>query len=315
MTAILDVSRGCSLLLAPKRACSPLPLSCRHAAAVCGPERTPIGCALALMLRRRGAAVVCVWEGASRRAAASRRRGPRRLAASWTARGLERALERPARVVALDRTAAIAAGEAARVTAAAGDSPWSVALCGPRDGAFDRMLWPRTSLWVAADDRRTSRPAGSSAALEGSRAPRRRGACARARRRRLGCARGPLRTPAARRALAAATGPAMKERARAGRDPPRRRPHGRRLGGLFLGDLRAGGGVRGIEQRAADLAALAGARAMREAYPRVFETGPRTRQPRAYEAIGRRRRSRRRRATDRRMLSWTSRPPTPSRRC
>jgi hypothetical protein len=42
-------------------------------------------------------------------------------------------------------------------------------------------------------------------------------------------------------------------------------------GALILGGIARGIGVVGERQRAADLAALAGARAMREAYPRVFE--------------------------------------------
>jgi soluble lytic murein transglycosylase-like protein len=42
-------------------------------------------------------------------------------------------------------------------------------------------------------------------------------------------------------------------------------------GALVLGGIARGVGVAGERQRAADLAALAGARAMRDAYPRVFE--------------------------------------------
>jgi hypothetical protein len=43
------------------------------------------------------------------------------------------------------------------------------------------------------------------------------------------------------------------------------------LGSLVLGGVARGLGVLGERQRAADLGALAGARAMRDAYPRVFE--------------------------------------------
>jgi hypothetical protein len=43
------------------------------------------------------------------------------------------------------------------------------------------------------------------------------------------------------------------------------------VGALILGAIAAGVGVQGRDQRAADLAALAGARALRGAYPRVFE--------------------------------------------
>jgi len=60
------------------------------------------------------------------------------------------------------------------------------------------------------------------------------------------------------------------------------------IGGLFLGIYAGAVGAHSDQQRAADLAALAGARAMREAYPRVFELGPGRLSRFAYEAIGRR---------------------------
>jgi len=44
------------------------------------------------------------------------------------------------------------------------------------------------------------------------------------------------------------------------------------LGALLLGAIARGTGVQGEQQRAADLGALAGARAMHEAYPRLFES-------------------------------------------
>jgi hypothetical protein len=59
------------------------------------------------------------------------------------------------------------------------------------------------------------------------------------------------------------------------------------LGGLLLGVYAAAVGVRGDQQRAADLAALAGARAMRAAYPRVFELGPGRLSRGEYEALAR----------------------------
>jgi hypothetical protein len=43
------------------------------------------------------------------------------------------------------------------------------------------------------------------------------------------------------------------------------------VGALILGAIAAGVGKQGRDQRAADLAALAGARAMRAAYPGLFE--------------------------------------------
>jgi soluble lytic murein transglycosylase-like protein len=60
------------------------------------------------------------------------------------------------------------------------------------------------------------------------------------------------------------------------------------IGGLSLGIYAGAVGARSDQQRAADLAALAGARAMREAYPRVFELGSGRLSRAAYEAVGRR---------------------------
>jgi uncharacterized membrane protein len=60
------------------------------------------------------------------------------------------------------------------------------------------------------------------------------------------------------------------------------------IGGLLLAIYAGAVGVRSDEQRAADLAALAGARALRDAYPRVFEIGPQHLSRADYEAIGRR---------------------------
>jgi hypothetical protein len=66
------------------------------------------------------------------------------------------------------------------------------------------------------------------------------------------------------------------------------------LGGLVLGAVARGLGARDAARRAADLAALAGARAMRESYPRLFEppvTGgrpnPRHLEKDAYLGLGR----------------------------
>jgi len=59
------------------------------------------------------------------------------------------------------------------------------------------------------------------------------------------------------------------------------------IGGLFLGIYARAVGVHSDQQRAADLAALAGARAMRAVYPRIFEIGPTHLSVAEYEAIGR----------------------------
>jgi hypothetical protein len=67
------------------------------------------------------------------------------------------------------------------------------------------------------------------------------------------------------------------------------------LGAVVLGGVAQAIGVRGEHQRAADLAALAGARALREAYPRVFapplvagRPNPAHRERAEYVALGRR---------------------------
>ncbi|MDX6657938.1 MAG: hypothetical protein QOH62_2731 [Solirubrobacteraceae bacterium] len=61
------------------------------------------------------------------------------------------------------------------------------------------------------------------------------------------------------------------------------------VGGLLLGVYARAVGVKGDQQRAADLAALAAARAMRDAYARVFEAGPHRLSRAAYIELGRRR--------------------------
>jgi soluble lytic murein transglycosylase-like protein len=59
------------------------------------------------------------------------------------------------------------------------------------------------------------------------------------------------------------------------------------LGSLILGAFGQALGARGHQQRAADLAAVSAARAMRDAYPRLFERGTRHLSKQAYLAIGR----------------------------
>ena len=66
------------------------------------------------------------------------------------------------------------------------------------------------------------------------------------------------------------------------------------VGAVFLGGIARGIGKGGREQRAADLGALAGARAMREAYMRLFEppdlewhANPRHLEVDAYKGLGR----------------------------
>src|SRR5438552_4393245 len=121
-------------------------------AAVCGPAAEPLACALALLLRRRGPAVVCAWGGGARRPGAPATAGARRIAASMTARGLEAHASGRLVVVTLDSAPSIGAAEAARAAAAAGEAPVVLALCGPRDPAFDQVLAAQDLAVVAADE-------------------------------------------------------------------------------------------------------------------------------------------------------------------
>lgn len=206
MTALLDaITRAFIAPAAAQTRAQPAVAVTAAHAAVCGPGADALGCALALQLRRRGPVVVCAWEGAARRPALPATAGARRLAASMTARGLDVQPSGRLVLVALDAAPSVAAAEAGRVAAAAGDAPVVVALCGPRDGAFDQLLAVQDVAVVASADvpeevvrlgvgaleatscRAVAAPALSALAMWAARA----GLCA---------------TPAARRALAAATG-------------------------------------------------------------------------------------------------------------
>ena len=88
------------------------------------------------------------------------------------------------------------------------------------------------------------------------------------------------------------------------------------LGAVVLGGIARGIGVRGDLQSAADLSALAAARAMHDAYPRVFEpavlggvANPRHLERAGYLALGGTRRARRPRATAPTTCTSRSRAP------
>jgi hypothetical protein len=119
-------------------------------AAVCGPQAEAVSAALALLLRGRGPAVVCVWAGPGRRASAPATVGARRLAASLQARGLEAAASGRLVRVRLDDNAHLAVTQAGRCAAAAGGAPVVTAVCGPRDPAFDDLLAGQDVAVVAA---------------------------------------------------------------------------------------------------------------------------------------------------------------------
>jgi hypothetical protein len=203
MTAIFDVLAR--VFVAPRADARErrVAAAVAHTAAVCGPAAAPLACALALILRRRGAAVVCVWGESQIRGGAPGSAAARRLASSLDARGIQARATGHLVVVNLDADAAIAAGEAARAAAAADDAPMVLALCGPREPDFDLVLAAQDVAVVATGDApdelvRLGVGALEDIARRAAAAPALGAAAARAAR------AGLLATPAARRALATA---------------------------------------------------------------------------------------------------------------
>jgi hypothetical protein len=195
VTALFDALAR--VFLAPSPQAQPIALAA-PCAAVCGPDAEPIACALALLLRARGPAVVCTWASAARRPGAPATAGARRLAASMKARDLSTVATGRLVVVRLDDDAQLAVGEAGRAAAAAGDAPVVTAICGPRDPAFDDLLAGQDVRAIAAGDAPDELLRLAAAAL---------GDCAAAVRSLGGVSSwaarcGLLLTPAARRALA-----------------------------------------------------------------------------------------------------------------
>jgi hypothetical protein len=121
-------------------------------AAVCGPQAESVAAALALTLRVRGPVVVCSWASTARRVSAPRSAGARRLVTSMQARGLDAAASGRLVLVRLDEDPHVAAAEAARAAAAAGEAPVVTAICGPRDPAFDDLLAHQDVTMIAAGD-------------------------------------------------------------------------------------------------------------------------------------------------------------------
>lgn len=140
MTALLDAIARVFVAPTVAARAEPVVAAAAPSAAVCGPGAEPVACALALLLRRRGPVVVCRWGAAPRRAALPATAGARRLAASMNARGLSAQGSSRLVAVALDDMPSVAAAEGARATAAAGGAPVVLAICGPRDPAFDDLL-------------------------------------------------------------------------------------------------------------------------------------------------------------------------------
>ena len=149
MTALLDAIAR--VFVAPSARSEPV-ATAAPSAAVCGPQADAIGAALALLLRSRGPVVVCAWSGAAQRASALPTVGARRLAASLQARDLEAAATGRLVVVQLDAEPHVAVTEAGRAAAAAGDAPVVTAICGPRAPAFDGLLDGQDVTVVAAAD-------------------------------------------------------------------------------------------------------------------------------------------------------------------
>jgi hypothetical protein len=130
----------------------PVSVAAAPSVAVCGAGAEPLACALALLLCGRGPAVVATWGATGRRSGGPATIGARRLAASMVARGLIAHAAGRLVVVVLNDEPGPAAAEAARAGAAAGDAPVVLALCAPRDGAFDELLAAQDLAVVAARD-------------------------------------------------------------------------------------------------------------------------------------------------------------------
>ena len=258
---------------------------------------------------RSSHALLAVWGagGAGRpRAGDARRRGG--LAAALAARGHDATATGRLAVVALAGALGEAAAEAARAAAAAGDVPSVVVLAGPAS-AGGRRAPPRPG-------RRARRRAGRRG--PGRRRPRgarasptsasRRGSSASRRERRRPArsprpASRPCRRSAPRSDACGATGARRWSRALDARVGERGQASvllvggllAVLVGGLVLAWLARGVDAQASQQRAADLAALAGARAMYELYPRLFEPAfvggapnPRHLDVAAYRAAGER---------------------------
>ena len=152
MTALLDaIARAFVAPRAQERRPAAVAVAA-PAVAVCGPAAQPLACALALLLRRSGPVVVCRWGAGARRAEVPATARARRLTASLTARGLAARASGRLVLVTLDANAPVAAAEAGRAAAAAGDAPVVLALCGPRDAAFDGLLAVQDAAVVATGD-------------------------------------------------------------------------------------------------------------------------------------------------------------------
>jgi hypothetical protein len=149
MTALLDAIAR--VFVTPAARAEPVAVAA-PTAAVCGPDAESVAAALALTLRVRGPVVVCSWASRARRTSAPRSVGARRLVTSLQARGLDATASGRLVLVRLDEDAHVAAAEAARAAAAAGEAPVVSAICGPRDPAFDGLLAHQDVTVLAAAD-------------------------------------------------------------------------------------------------------------------------------------------------------------------
>lgn len=150
MTTLLDAIARVFVAPAGARA-EPVAVAAPFAA-VCGPDAEGVAAALALTLGARGPVVVCSWAAADRRAGVPATMGARRLAASLQGRGLDAAATGRLVLVRLDADPHVAATEAGRAAAAAGDAPVVTAICGPREPAFDELLARQDITVVAAGE-------------------------------------------------------------------------------------------------------------------------------------------------------------------
>jgi hypothetical protein len=151
MTALLDTIARVFVAPSGEARAEPVAVTA-PAAAVCGREADAVAAALALQLRSRGPVIVCAWRSTARRGSAPAVAGARRLAASLEARGLQAAPSGRLVLVSLDDDPQLAAAEAARAAAAAGDAPVVTAVCGARDPAFDDLLAAQDLALIVARD-------------------------------------------------------------------------------------------------------------------------------------------------------------------
>ncbi len=235
--------------------------------------------ALALTVRGNGPPVVLLWRGVGHTAPAGlpASRAARRVASALASRGLSAApFGRAVRVILPDPP--LAAAAAARRAAAAARGAVVLSVAGPRARALDDLLPEVAAVAYAGDGRAAlAELVIAELAAAGLRVH----------------VAAPLSAAASLLARAGLVGPASMRRWLALGPAERGQALLAMLGGLLavvagavvVGWLAAAVSAHGAHQRAADLAALAGARALLDARPRVLAPGVARLAPAAYLAL------------------------------